>query len=61
MPGLEQIRCPVCNRRLMDVKGQAQVKCPKCRSLVAIDTEAKVKVQIEKNAEDRASVNRRYG
>lgn len=61
MLNLEQIRCPVCNRRLMDIRGQAQVRCTKCKALVAIDTEAKVKVQIEKNAEDRASVNRRYG
>lgn len=36
---LEQIRCPLCNRRLMDLKGQAQVRCPKCKALVGINTE----------------------
>ena len=39
---LEQIRCPQCNRRLMDLKGQAQVVCSKCKSLVAIDTDKRI-------------------
>lgn len=38
---LEQIRCPECNRRLMDLKGHAQVRCPKCKALVEIDTDTK--------------------
>ena len=38
---LEQIRCPQCNRRLVDLNGQAQIRCPKCKSLVEIDTEAR--------------------
>ena len=38
---LEQIRCPHCNRRLMDLSGHAQVRCPKCKALVEIDTEAR--------------------
>ena len=38
---LEQIRCPQCNRRLMDLNGQAQVRCPKCKALVDVDTEAR--------------------
>lgn len=38
---LEQIRCPQCNRRLMDLHGYAQVRCPKCKALVEIDTEAR--------------------
>lgn len=38
---LEQIRCPSCNRRLMDLNGQAQVRCPKCKALVEVDTEAR--------------------
>lgn len=38
---LEQIRCPSCNRRLMDLSGQAQVRCPKCKALVEVDTEAR--------------------
>ena len=46
---LEQIRCPQCNRRLMDLKGQAQVICPKCKSLVAVDTEnRKVYIKAER-------------
>ncbi len=36
---LEQVRCPGCNRRLADINGQAQIKCPKCKSLVIVDTE----------------------
>lgn len=40
---LEQIRCPnpTCNRRLVDLHGQAQIRCPKCKALVEVDTEAK--------------------
>ena len=36
---LEQIRCPKCNRRLLDLKGQSEIVCPKCKSLVYVDTE----------------------
>lgn len=34
------IRCPKCGRKLMEIKGQAQVniKCAKCKSIVIIDT-----------------------
>ena len=42
---LEQIRCPKCNRRLVDLQGQAQIKCSKCKTLLNIDTE-KRKIQI---------------
>lgn len=38
---LEQIRCPLCNRRLVDLKGQAQIRCPKCKALVGVDTETR--------------------
>ena len=45
---LEEVRCPGtltdgtrCNRRLAAIKGQAQIKCPKCKSLVPIDTDAR--------------------
>ena len=38
MKNLEQIRCPECNRRLMDLDGHAQIVCSKCKSLVDIDT-----------------------
>ena len=31
----------MCNRRLMDMKGQAQIRCPKCKALVEVDTEAR--------------------
>jgi phage FluMu protein Com len=37
----EQIRCPQCNRRLVDLHGQAQIRCTKCRALVEVDTEAR--------------------
>ncbi len=35
---LDEVRCPGCKRKLMELKGQAQVKCTKCKSLVAVDT-----------------------
>ena len=38
---LDEVRCPVCKRKLMELKGTAQVKCTKCKSLVAVDTEAR--------------------
>lgn len=37
----EEIRCPECGRKLMNLNGQAQVKCPKCKALVIADTEAR--------------------
>ena len=46
----EQIRCPQCNRRLVDMHGQAQIRCPKCKALVQIDTEAR-KIYIIKEKE----------
>lgn len=36
---LEQVRCPICNKRLCDLNGQAQIKCPKCKSIIEIDTD----------------------
>ena len=49
---LEQIRCPnpQCNRRLVDLKGLAQIRCPKCKALVEIDTDAR-KIYIKKERE----------
>lgn len=44
---LEQIRCPQCNRRLVDLNGQAEIRCPKCKALVEVDTEAR-KIYIKK-------------
>lgn len=38
---LDQVRCPRCNRRLVDLKGQAQIRCTKCKALVGADTEAR--------------------
>lgn len=46
---LEQVRCPQCNRRLMDLSGHAQVRCPKCKALVEVDTDTrKVYVKTER-------------
>ena len=47
---LEQVRCPHCHKRLCDLNGQAQIKCPKCKSLVEVDTETR-KIYIKKKAE----------
>ena len=38
---MEEIRCPSCKRKLMNLNGYAQVKCPKCKALVEVDTEAR--------------------
>jgi LSD1 subclass zinc finger protein len=38
---LEEVRCPECGRKLMNMSGRAQVKCPKCKALVEVDTEAR--------------------
>ena len=46
----EQVRCPICNRRLVDLHGQAQIRCPKCKALVEIDTEAEKIFVIEKQS-----------
>lgn len=51
---LEQIRCPICNRRLVDLNGQAQIRCPKCKSLVEVDTVAR-KVNITERQEKSAN------
>ena len=45
---LEQVRCPVCNRRLADMNGQAQIRCSKCKALVHIDTDMR-KIYIKEN------------
>lgn len=36
---LEEIRCPKCNRKLMNMSGHAEIKCSKCKSLITVDTE----------------------
>lgn len=46
---LEQIRCPQCNRRLVDLEGRAQIRCPKCKALVEADTDSK-KILIDKQS-----------
>lgn len=51
---LEQIRCPKCNRRQMDLKGQAEIICPKCKSLIFVDTESR-KIYIK---EERQKIER---
>lgn len=45
---LEQIRCPQCNRRLVDLKGQAQIRCSKCKALIEVDTETRKMFIVEK-------------
>ena len=49
---LEQIRCPICNRRLADLKGQAQIRCGKCKALVEVNTETR-KVFVKENPKKR--------
>lgn len=38
---LEEVRCPECGRLLGKLNGQAQIKCPKCKATVEVDTEAR--------------------
>lgn len=33
-----EVRCPRCGRKLMELQGQASIKCPKCKSIVDVDT-----------------------
>lgn len=35
---LEEIRCPVCKKKLMTLNGYAEVMCPRCKALVTVDT-----------------------
>lgn len=54
----EQIRCPnpQCNRRLVDLHGQAQIRCPKCKALVEVDTEArKICIKTERQKENASN------
>ena len=45
---LEEIRCKECGRKLMELYGQAQVKCPKCKSMIfASITDTKREVYIK--------------
>lgn len=36
---LEEIRCPKCNKKLLNLSGQAEMPCPRCKTLLHIDTE----------------------
>lgn len=46
---LEEIRCPSCKRKLANLSGQAQIKCPKCKVMVEVDTDTrKCYVKIER-------------
>ena len=38
---LEEIRCPKCGRKLFKLNGQAEMPCPRCKTLLYIDTEAR--------------------
>ena len=35
---LDEVRCPDCGRKLMELCGQARVKCPKCKAMVFADS-----------------------
>lgn len=49
IPVLEQVRCPKCNRRLMDLQGKSEIRCPKCKTLVFVDTvERKIYIKKER-------------
>lgn len=52
IPVLEQVRCPQCNRRLMDLQGKSEIRCPKCKALVFVDTEAR-KIYIKQSVKDK--------
>lgn len=45
---LEEVRCRDCGRKLGHIKGQAEIRCPKCKATWWIDTEAR---KIMKKAE----------
>ena len=35
---IKEYRCPKCHRKLLYLEGKANIKCPKCKSIVEIDT-----------------------
>ena len=35
---VEEIRCPKCGKKLMNLSGQAELPCPRCKVLVFVDT-----------------------
>lgn len=43
---LDEVRCPNCDRKLMELSGQAKVKCPKCKAMVMVNTETRDKYVI---------------
>ena len=48
---LDEIRCPGCGRKLMELSGRAQVKCPKCKAIVfanITDTKREVYIKPER-------------
>lgn len=48
---LEEIRCPSCGRKLMELSGHVQTKCPKCKAMIfanITDTERKVYIKPER-------------
>lgn len=48
---LEEVRCPGCKRKLMELSGQAQIKCPKCKSMIfanITDTQRKIYIKPER-------------
>lgn len=49
---LNQVRCPICNRRLADLEGYAQIKCSKCKTLISVNTKDR-KIQILERASSK--------
>ncbi len=45
---LEEIRCPVCKKKLMTLNGQAEVMCPRCKALISVNTDTRKIVVIQK-------------
>ena len=35
---LEEVRCPKCKKKLLNLSGQAEVLCPRCKALIYVDT-----------------------
>jgi len=54
---LEEIRCPSCKKKLMTLEGRAEILCPRCKALVAVDTIDR-KVYIKERQKNRTPVNK---
>jgi phage FluMu protein Com len=52
---LRVVRCLQCNKFLGKIKGEAEIKCPRCGKINMIDTERQKERQLTNKTVDRRS------